>query len=565
MNMLSTGNEWTEVDLSRARTTLLIGMNGSGKSTLIDALSLALFNRPFRKITRPQMVNSITCRNLLVEVEFSSGAHEYTVRRGIKPNVFEIWRDGALVPSPADSRDYQEYLEQQVLRFNHRAFTQVVVLGSASYVHFMQLPAQARREVIEELLDIGVFSTMNSLLKERVDANRTAVAANDAALRDVDARAEVNRRHLENMRQDNESLISEKLREVSELECRARELRAAAVVNERDHVSRLRNELSREDELRRAEADALSALSAHKWSAQSLQRERELIEHESSCPECKQAISDDYRVTRLGSIRADLESIAERARGEAERVERARAALRGLAETRGLLESALAEDQRLRSEARENASVIGRLTADIEKLRSRSDVMASGNDIAAELDARRASILGERASLLREAEVISAASSLLKDGGVKARVVKQYLPVLNSFIAKYLASLDFFVDFRLDENFGEVIKSRYRDEFSYESFSEGEKCRINLALLFAWRAVARMRNSVHCNLLVLDEILDGSLDAVGAEEFIKILGAVTEDENVFVISHRGEQLIDKFERALVFDKVKNFSTVSEAA
>jgi len=551
MNFLSTGNEFIEIDLTVAKTTLFIGTNGDGKSTMIDALSFVLFNKPFRKITRPQMVNSITNKELLVECEFTTAAHSYVVRRGVKPNVFEVWRDGVLVEPPADLREHQDWLEAHVLHMNHRAFTQIVVLSNDGYTPFMKLPAQARREVIEELLDIGVFSTMNTLLKEKVDANKSARIENDADLAQVDVALEMNRRHVESLRVDNEKTIREIEAKADAVSLEMDEMRKVAE-SKHEQASLLRDKLKHEPELVAAERDSRAAMDRAQWKYQGLKKEMDFLQHSSECPACKQGLDPVFKDTRIMALRIEMSAAETEGISAGGRTHDLYCQIEDMKHWRNEMRGIESEIAKIVAIALEKSRFIEQTKIEIAKLRKRSEVISTGDDITVELTAKRDAVMATRARVLAETEVLSAAASLLKDGGVKARVVRQYIPVLNSLVAKYLAALDFFVDFRLDENFNETIKSRYRDEFTYESFSAGQKCRINLALLFAWRAVARLRNSVHCDLLVLDEILDGSLDAVGAEDFIKILGTLTENEHVFVISHRGDQLIDKFDRALEF-------------
>jgi Kyanoviridae SbcC-like subunit of palindrome specific endonuclease len=560
MNLLSTGNDFMEIELDRSRTTLMVGENGAGKSTVLDALSFALFNKPFRKVNRGQLVNSITNKNLLVECEFSTRAHSYLVRRGAKPNVFEIYRDDKLVEPPADARDYQQMLERDVLKLNHKSFTQVVMLGSANFTPFMRLTAAQRREVIEDLLDIQVFSVMATLLRERNSTVATSEVKNNTELRDVTARLETSERHVTAALQDNEAVIVQKQQTIANIEVGLQE-KSAQAHEWQTKVDKASSEMQRLDsvveERQRLYQEAMNLVRDFMRHEETL---RFLAEH-GNCPQCKQVIGPDVvedarlvvETTRLKKIEIDM-MIAATDNGIARRTEEEKRRVEGVAHIGTLL-----------NQARHDMCDVERLKREVVSLSQKNEVVKNAGGVLDDLRARMEELLSARDRILREQATCAAATVMLRDGGVRAMIVRQYVPVLNALINKYLAALDFFVDFRIDEEFNEIIKSRFRDEFSYESFSEGEKLRIDLALLFSWRAVARMRSSTSVNILVMDEILDGSLDAAGADEFMKVLAALAPDEHVFVISHRGDQLADKFDRVLKFEKTRNFSRMEEAA
>lgn len=559
-NLLSYGNSFTEVVLNESLMTLVMGENGAGKTTMLEALSFALFNKTFRKINRSEMINSITGKGLLVEVEFSTPQHKWLVRRGIKPNVFEVYRDGALVPAPADLRDYQEWLETGVLGMTHRTFGQVVVLSS-SHVPFMELRAHERREVVESLLDIDVYSKMNSLLRDKIVAHEQALREAAEALRVVESKIELNARHLQSLRQDALALIEQRRATIEEARV---ELNQLATDARTKYETALEREAGREA-LNQTRADVArrdARLEALKTRARSLDAELRFLESSDECPTCRQGIGEEHKHRRRADIESEVADIKQQAASIASELSVLREAESSQAARLEEARLIKAEVERMGAIAREKQRFIDHLEEEVARLEKRSDVVSAGEDVTAQLEAERERVRSRLVELSEQDEVFATASALLKDGGVKAAVLRQYMPTLNALVAKYLAALDFFVEFTLDENFEATVRSRYRDNFSWDNFSAGEKCRLNLALLFAWRALARLRNSLTCNLLVADEVLDSSLDALGAEDFMKIV-ATLEGENVFVISHRGDQIGDKFERVLEFRKHKNFSQMIE--
>lgn len=557
-NLMAVGNAFVELELDAHRTTLVVGENGSGKSTLLEALSFGLYNRPFRRVNKSQLVNSITGRDLLVEVELTSGGSRYLVRRGMRPSVFEVWRDGVLVNQDAATRDYQEHLERDVLRMSHRTFFQIVVLGSADYVPFMQLPAGQRREVIEDLLDIRLFSVMNQLLRDRVTRNRDRIASIDTEIAVAENTLEVTRRHLEAARQDVGELIS------------ARRAVEASLLEEAD---RLRERLDAigdasvddlEEALRVATdrvADIDRLLDRLEARARTIRKTLAFLAENETCPTCRQAIDSGFRDVEVAARNARLDEVVSAIGALTTKRE---AALRLVEDAR----TALADGRRVVEDARETRSRLSLtnrrirdVRTEIEELERRRDRPTTSTVDVAEVEARLEAMKAEREAATAERDVLALAGQLLKDGGIKTRIIRQYVPVINRTINRYLAALDFFVSFELDEEFCETIRSRHRDEFSYASFSEGEKARIDLAILFTWRTVARLRSSTSTNLLIMDEVFDSSLDNTGTEDLMRIIDTLTGDTNVFVISHRGDSLQDKFQNVVRFRKAANFSRI----
>jgi DNA repair exonuclease SbcCD ATPase subunit len=556
MNLLSTGNEWTDVNLNGKSTTLIVGENGSGKSTMLDALFFVLFNRPFRKINKGQLVNSITRKGLMVEVEFKKGDKYFVVRRGVKPNVFEIEINGDLVDQTA-SRDYQEYLEKQVLGFNHKSGGQIIVLGSANYTPFMQLTTGDRRQASEDLLDIQVFSVMNSLLKARVLNNKNELDDVDKELRHVRDKLSLVDKHLEDLRSNNQEQIDSYESKITELAAEALIWVEQKKVLQAEHDSIEVPDTSgvlasrRQSEAARARMGAEKALKI---------KEAAFLEHNQNCPTCHQEIHEDFRATFCTDARATIEIIDSNIAIQDklivsmnEELDEIEKIIKQKSELQGKMTA-------LDSRCSQNRNMINSIHSEINKLQRRNTHLdIEGAD---ELRKIEQETMEYRGLLAKNQKTLFAASLLLKDGGIKAKVIKQYVPIMNQLINKYLAQMDFYIDFNLDEEFNEKILSRNRDDFVYEMFSEGEKMRIDLALLFAWRSIAKMRASASTNLLVFDEIMDSSLDGHGADEFMKMLNSLTDGTKTFMISHRGDQLADKFGEVIKFQKVKNFSRIA---
>ena len=559
-NFLSTGNVFTEVKLDKSKSTLIVGQNGAGKSTILDAISFALYNKPFRKINKPQLINSINNKDAVVEIEFTVGRDEYKVVRGIKPNLFEIYKNGAMFNQDSANRDYQDFLEKSILKLNHRSFSQVVVLGSSTYVPFMQLPASQRREVIEDLLDIQIFTSMNNILKEKVASNKTEVADTKYAADLCSEKIAMEQKYLASVRKDKDSRIEANKAKIKEIAKTIVELREYLQGYQHDYIT-LELDVSDENEVLK-KANELSDNRVRLWDRMFLlEKEIKFFHDNENCPTCKQGIAHDFKESTisnkkdtLASIKEELEVIDGDQAQVTARLDDIKHNRQGMIKINEHIKVILAQ---IESEKRsykaletENAS----LAIDQDTTESTATLFALKEELA-EIEAKR-EMLSKRNA------VLSAASALLKDGGIKTKIIRQYIPIMNKLINKYLAAMDFFVHFELDEQFNEKIKSRFRDEFSYNSFSEGEKMRINLAVLFTWRAIAKMRNSATTNLLIMDEVFDSSLDGVGTDEFLKILNNLTADNNTFIISHKGDALYDKFHSIIKFEKQGNFSKIA---
>lgn len=558
-NFLSTGNAWTELELDSHAMTLIVGANGSGKSSLLCALSFALFNKPYRNINKPQLVNSITKKGCLVEVEFDVGQESYKIVRGIRPNIFEIYRDGTLVNQDAAVKDYQTYLEKSVLRVNHKTFCQIVILGSAIYVPFMQLPTYQRRAVIEDLLDIQIFTVMNSILKDR--AGRTerdewvATSERDKLRQRLDI-------SLEHARQRSESIE----KQVDEKKASLLEERAllASVEAEREVVDQelaaLDLELLDRDSVSQKRRRLLDLRGGLTHRRDVLLGEITFLRDSKSCPTCSQDIDPSHAHETATSKESILVEIGSALAELDEKVSEHDQRLAYYAEVSKRRSSLAIRTEVLGAGVAGSKKKIGELESEIERLLAGvAEATADLGDVEADLALAETKL----ADLSERRLVMDYVAALLKDTGIKARIVKQYVPIINKLVNKYLAALDFFVDFNLNEQFEETVTSRNRDDFSYASFSEGEKMRINIALLFTWRAVARLRSSISTNLLIMDEVFDGSLDAAGTEEFMKVLSRLTDGSNVLIISHRTDQLYDSFEKVVKFEKTRGFSSIAE--
>lgn len=556
-NFLSTGNVFTEIDLNTRGTTLVVGENGAGKSTILDALTFALFGKTFRNINKPQLLNTITRKDLQVEVEFSIGTTRYRILRGMKPNLFEVYCNDTLVNQSAEMRDYQEYLEKNILKINYKSFCQVVVLGSASFVPFMQLPAAQRRSIIEDLLDLQVFTTMNNLLKDNVQENAEALQTNNNEQRLINEKIKMVKAHLREMQSKSEQFVKEKRIALKDVQTKISEAEATRD-DYRRQIAELSLKLANMESLQK-KVDKLKSLRTQMETKSSmLIREIEFFNNHDNCPTCKQQISNDFSCEAVGQRKNDINAIEDGLKQLSLKYE----------ETNDELMIILDIDRQcdeLRSKASHETLRIQILTDQIKTINQEIDEVKkdtkNASDVkVSDLESELTELTNKYNELQEDRLVLNAASLLLKDGGIKTKIVNQYVPVINKLINKYLGEFDLFVEFNLDEQFNEIIKSRYRDEFTYASFSEGEKQKIDLAILFTWRAVAKLRNSLSTNLLILDEVFDSSLDGNAADDLLKILQTISSESSVFVISHR-ENLHDKFENVIKFVKHQNFSKV----
>ena len=558
-NFLSTGDKFTEVQLNRSPSTLIVGHNGAGKSTLLDALSFALFGKPHRDIKKPQLINSINDKHCQVEVEFRIGSTKFKIVRGIKPGKFEIYQNDKMVNQESNARDYQKFLEQNILKLNHKSFHQIVVLGSSSFIPFMQLPAGHRREVIEDLLDIGVFSKMNVLLKERSMKLKEHMKDMTYQLDLLSEKINLQRKYIRDITEINDGQIKEKRDNIAAFQLTIDELQVQNAQLS-DEIEKSGNGL--QEQLNKAHDKKQTLLhykAQFEQQVRSVVKDAKFYEDNDACPTCSQNIGEDLRQQKLGAARQKAKELNEailHASDESAAVESAIERLTNIAEA-------------IRSNTTElsaNNREITRLQGQIRALETDITTLNSREGDLGEANRKLASQIGEKESLTeRKLETneqriyYEACSEMLKDTGIKTKIIKEYLPVMNNLVNKYLQVLDFFVQFNLDENFNETIKSRHRDAFNYASFSEGEKQRIDLALLFTWRQIAKMKNSAATNLLILDETFDSSLDHDGVENLMKILGSLDEDSNIFVISHKGDLLDGKFRSKIEFHKEHNFS------
>ena len=560
-NFLSTGNNFTELDLTRSKTTLVVGHNGAGKSTMLDALSFALFGKPHRNINKPQLVNSINNKNCEVEVEFSIGSRTYRVLRGIKPQKFEIYVDGTMINQSSHAKEYQKILEQNILKLNHKSFHQIVVLGSSSFIPFMQLPSHHRRDVIEDLLDINVFSKMNQLLKEK----QSLLKDN---LKDVNYDLE--------LAKDKMSLQEKYIKEVKALSDDQIEDKETQIFLSEDSINELQQEnsvasdkiekltLGLEENLK-TQNDKKQSLLHYKaefsTKIQALVKESRFYEDNSTCPTCSQEIDADLKESKLSEAKDKASELNKALEGIAKESATVEDKLTKLNEASGSIRELTASISGNNKEITRLQTLVKSLNDAITKIRGNDGDVAVAEAELLKLKTEREGLFERRLEINENVNYNAVILEMLKDTGIKTKIIKQYLPVINQLTNQYLQTLDFFVHFNLDESFTETIRSRHRDNFSYDSFSEGEKQRIDLALLFTWRQIAKMKNSVATNLLILDETFDSSLDHDGVGNLMKILYSLGEGTNVFVISHKGEILDDKFESKMEFIKDKNFSRV----
>ena len=557
-NFLSTGNNFTEIQLDRNPTTLIIGENGAGKSTILDALCFGLFGKPFRNINKAQLLNTVNNSSALVEIEFKIGTKEIKVRRGIKPNVFEIYINGKMYNQDANARDYQKYLEQQILKLNYRSFTQVVILGSSTFVPFMQLKARHRREVVNEILDIQIFSIMNLLMRERIKTITADLRENEYQCDLAEEKITMQEKYIEDTKNNKNSLITEKLHLMSGNEEEIFKQQADNKILKVKNETYI-NQITDSDKVKEQHSkmkDIRSTLVEKKTTNSKMLK---FFEDNDNCPTCEQPLNNAEEM-----IKAKHKEVDKFTKALDELQDVLDKSTNRQAEISDILEKIRENEVKVAqsiSSIRELEKFNATLTSEIEDLQS-GNVTKDEEDKLKKLKKDFSFFDKEKTKLKEELTYSEAARNMLQDTGIKTKVIKKYLPIMNKLINTYLNSMEFYVNFTLDENFNETIKSRYRDEFTYASFSEGEKMRIDLALLFPWRAVAKMKNSTNTNLLILDEIFDSSLDGTGTDEFLKILNTLG-DENVFVISHKQDALADKFRSTIKFEKVKNFSHVVE--
>ena len=558
-NLLSTGNYFTEINLNTNSNTLIVGENGSGKSTMLDALCFVLFGKAFRNINKPQLMNSINGKDCVVEVEFEIGNKSYKVIRGIKPNRFEIFCNGELLNQDAAARDYQDHLEKFILKMNYKSFTQIVVLGSASFTPFMQLSAADRRTIIEDLLDIQIFSTMNSLVKERLSNNKDLMINKKSEIELTQQKYDLKKQFIESQKTDNNEKVQQYLKDVETnltvVETLANDINllTSSVTDLNNQIS---NKIDIEDKVKKLgklESQIENNLSKFK-------KDINFFETNDTCPTCRQSIAMDFKQKELEGLSEKVQKCQHGLSELEQKVSQEQDKLNQISEKQKKIQTINIEIAKKNVTITETNKLIARLNKQIEELKCKSKNSDKEEQELSKIKESLNELKNSLKSLIDEKTYLEVASNLLKDTGIKTKIVKQYLPIINKLVNKYLASLDFFVNFNLDESFKETIKSRHRDEFTYASFSEGEKQRIDMALMLTWRAVAKLKNSTNTNLLILDETFDSSLDSNGTEYLMNILHML-EGVNLFVISHKGDILQDKFSNIIKFVKEKNFSKI----
>ena len=545
-NFLSTGNAWTEIDFERSPSTLIVGENGSGKSTLLDALTYSLFNKPFRNVSKPQLINTINNRNCMVEVNFKIGSKNYLIRRGLQPRVFDIEVNGETLDTNANIRDFQKYLEENILKLNYKSFTQIVMLGSASFTPFMQLHLGARREIIEDILDISIFTSMNAALKRKYTDLENKLRIIGGEIDVAKQKSKIQEQYIQTLETDKQSKVTKILEEIDETtkQVKIYQENATAATKEKESLGNAKEKQQQLDKYRTKFEQQISSHRKH----------LDFFHNTDECPTCQQGIEHDHKeiMTQRDQDKiSELEKALIELDTQYSEVEKLVTQIQELdnkimeANNEAISQQRLL--QRLQLEYQDTQNKVGDIDTEKKKLKKLAKNAVSKTE--------------EKISLGEEEHYYNVAKSMLQDSGIKTKIIKAYLPIINKLVNKYLASMDFFVQFDLDETFKEEIKSRHRDKFSYASFSEGEKQRIDLALVFTWRTIAKMKNSASTNILLLDEVFDSSLDNNGTEYVMQLLNTIGEDTNVFVISHKGDQLFDKFRSVIRFEKRQNYSVL----
>ena len=556
---MSTGNNFTKIDLDNAPTTLVVGANGAGKSTMLDALSFGLFGKPYRNINKPQLINTINSKDCVVEVEFSVGPNRFKVIRGIKPNVFEIYKNGEVINESSHSKEFQKLLEQNILKLNHKSFHQIIVLGSSSFIPFMQLTAANRREVIEDLLDINIFSKMNMVLKDNIASLKDKIRDAAHQVDIVKNKIEVQRKYINDIKSLNEEKWREKQTEIKTQEDSIEQVNAQNEEIQKTLETKYDQVAKQLEQAGNAFQDARIEKSNLQSEMKKLVKEDKFFQDNDVCPTCTQEIDENIKSQKVKGIAAKAKEIQKTFQAVEDKLSNGKSTVDDLQDQNR-------KSMELQGLLRDNNTKINmsrRLIAKLEEeisntSDSKDNVKQAAQDLEDFID-EKDGLITEKVELSEEYDYSSVIADMLKDTGIKTKIIKQYLPVMNKLVNQYLQTLDFFVHFELNESFSETIRSRHRDSFSYDSFSEGEKQRIDLALLFTWRQIAKMKNSVATNLLILDETFDSSLDNDGVENLFKIIHTLGADTNVFVISHKGEILDGRFESKMEFYKDKNFS------
>ena len=556
-NLLSTGNNWTEVNLRSTSTTVIIGTNGAGKSTILDALTFVLFNKPFRKINKSQLLNSMNEKDCSVEIDFTIGSTDWFIRRGMKPNIFEIHRNGQMLNQSSSVNDQQKWLEQNVLKMNYKSFTQIVILGSSAFVPFMQLTGSTRREVIEDLLDIKIFSAMNNIIRDKIKGIRDEVKTLELKKESLNDKVEMQKNFIEELENRSKKNISDKESKIKSLTVESDthiehnqliESNVEDLIKEQEKVTGAGSKLKKLNNLKGKITQKVSTIT----------KEHKFFTENTVCPTCTQTIEEEFRLNRIDDaqskakeLQSGYKELEEAIKTEEEREHQFTNLSKEITKLTHGISQNNTRISGCQKQVRELESEIQTITTQLENRNSEHEKLNTFNENLRETY----DLLGDKK---QEISYHAFAYSLLKDGGVKSKIIKKYLPLINQQVNKYLRMMDFYINFKLDEEFNETIQSPIHEDFSYASFSEGEKMRIDLALLFTWREIARYKNSVNTNLLIMDEVFDSSLDGMGTEEFLKIIKYVIKDANVFVISHK-QALHDRFESMIQFEKVKGFS------
>jgi len=558
-NLLSTGNYFTEVKLDNNQNTLIVGNNGSGKSTMLDALCFGLFGKAFRNINKPSLLNSINNKDCIIEIEFDTNNKSYKVIRGIKPNVFEIYQNGELLNQDAAARDYQEILEKTILKLNYKSFTQIVILGSASFTPFMQLSSSDRRAIIEDLLDIQIFSTMNGILREKLSGNKDSTTSKKYDIDLSQQKFELQEKYIKELKQNNDVKVKEYDEEIQSNQSVIQTLHdetANLITEVATHQTSVEEKTSVENKLKtitKLESQIESTVSKYR-------KDISFFQHNDDCPTCRQTIAIGFKETEIANLSTKAAECEHGLSELEKKLLTEQNKLNTITEVQKKIQALQIKIATNNTSITETNKYIAKLQKQIEELKQLKVVSEKEQQDLKELKDSLFQLQEELKVLIQDKTYYEVASGLLKDTGIKTKIIKQYLPIINKLVNKYLASLDFFVNFNLDESFKETIKSRHRDEFTYNNFSEGEKQRIDMALMLTWRAVAKLKNSSNTNLLILDEVFDSSLDTGGTEELMKILHML-DGVNLFVISHKGDILQDKFSNVIKFAKEKNFSRI----
>jgi DNA repair exonuclease SbcCD ATPase subunit len=560
-NFLSTGNSPNKVLLNKSTTTLIIGKNGEGKSTILDALCFSLFGKPFRNINKGQLVNSINGKNCSVEIEFDIGNKQYKIVRGIKPNVFEIWCDGDLLNQDAASRDYQKVLEQQILKLNYKTFTQVVILGSASFVPFMQLPSSQRREVIEDILDIRIFSTMNQLLKEKAQETKDAISRTENEIKSAKDKVESQQAIIKTITEAKATAIENILSKISanNAEILQTESEIQLILSE---IDTLKTSINDKDNVTEDIEKAKSIKSKLLQKIETCEHHTEFFNEHDVCPSCDQNIPEEHK----SRIVEDLNSKLLEQNSKVGELETILSNLNQKLSAINEIQSKITDKNIELSTRNSTITLLNKqvkeMQAEVESTKTDTTNLDEEKVKLKELATDAITKINAKTILQEQRNLEEVASILLKDTGIKTAIIREYLPVMNKLINKYLQAMDAYIHFELDEAFNEIVKSRHRDDFTYASFSEGEKMRIDLSILFTWRQIAKMKNSVNTNLLLLDEIFDSSLDTAGTDYFLNLMNTLGDKANIFVISHKGDQLFDKFRSVIKFEKRNDFSVIA---